>query len=89
MMDEVKKEDMTQSRAERRREQKQIARDASKLDAVIMQRASDMAYSATLLLMMGISVDVLHEAINNAYAEYLKEKPSIEAAYYKGVPNAK
>lgn len=88
-MDEVKKEDMTKSRADRRREQRQVARDASKLDAVIMQRASDMAYSATLLLMMGISVDVLHEAINNAYAEYLKEKPSIEAAYYKGVPNAK
>ena len=78
------KQDDAMSRAERRRKQKELADGTKKLDAVIMQRACAMSESATMLLMMGIPVEVLHEMIDNVHAEFKKQKPEIEKIYTQG-----
>lgn len=82
-------EDTSMSRAERRRRQKEISDGTKKLDTVIMQRANSMSESATMLLMMGIPVDVLHQMIDNINVEFKKQKPEIEKIYTQGVQNAK
>ena len=49
-----------------------------------MQRANSMSESATMLLMMGIPVDVLHQMIDNINVEFKKQKPEIEKIYTQG-----
>jgi hypothetical protein len=69
---------MSNNRAERRRAERGRKIDTNFLDNYVTTHASRMAEIATTLLVMGIPVEVLHEALDNANKEYLKQKPEFD-----------
>lgn len=61
-----------------RRSKREQRKAANFIDNYVSMSASKIAEIATTLLVMGIPVEVLHEAIDNANAEYIKQKPEFD-----------